>query len=307
MEIKEVGSASDIGMRKSANEDSIGILTSFVNDDEKGAFVVADGVGGEAKGEVASAKAVEEVMKELSEFIFEVEYKVEKIDDSEKIKSKVDKAVQRANRSIVDYKGEIGKTTITMGVIIDGFLVVGNVGDSRTYIYNDGDLQQITRDHSLIRDWVDQGKLSKEDIETPKSPKAEKMAHIINRVVGKEKDLDVDIFYRPLYEGDQILLCCDGLPDMVKKGWISHWMRAAGDAQKACDGLIELANEKGGDDNISVVVVKVGDLPKKKDILEAETEHKEKIDDKEQERDNKKRSQSATQPKKQSVPDSKKK
>jgi protein phosphatase len=140
-------------------------------------------------------------------------------------------------------------TTLTAALIVDGRAVVANVGDSRTYLWRDEALEQITRDHSLVATLVAAGRLEPEAVYT------HDQKGMIYRSVGEAADLRVDMFALSLRPGDRLVLCSDGLWEMVRDEGLAAALRAEADSQAACDRLVDEANRAGGEDNISVLVV----------------------------------------------------
>jgi len=151
-------------------------------------------------------------------------------------------AAQRTSRS------DMG-TTLTAALIIDGRAAVANVGDSRTYLWRDDALGQITRDHSLVASLVAAGALEPEAVYT------HEQKAMIYRSVGEADDLTVDTFSLDLRPDDRLLLCSDGLWEMVRDDGLAAALRAAADPQVVCDRLLDEANQAGGQDNVSVLVV----------------------------------------------------
>jgi len=266
----EVGSKTDIGKRKSLNEDSYGCLFCSVDGEERGVFIVADGVGGEDRGEVASRIAVESIVNDIRPLITKEEEPTE-----EDIKKLVTSAVSKANKNILDYTEENSQakmaTTVTMAVIMGGYMTIANVGDSRTYLADDDRLDLITKDHSLLQHLYEQGELTEDDISTPRSDKAKMQEHVVTQVLGDKQEIDVDTFQKYIYEGNKILLCCDGLTDLVSDEDIKEVIDSSESMQSSCSKLVEMANDEGGKDNITVILVNPTDLPDQERVKGAET------------------------------------
>ncbi|MEO7076447.1 MAG: PP2C family serine/threonine-protein phosphatase [Ktedonobacterales bacterium] len=165
-------------------------------------------------------------------------------------------AVEHSSGVIVKY----GKThsdakglgaTLTAALVIDGQAFIANVGDSRTYLLRDGKLERITRDHSLVERLVEAGQIDREDVYDHPS------RNLIYRSLGAgHAEVDVDIFTEQLQPGDALLLCCDGLWEMIRDPEIESILNDTPDGAQACDKLIALANENGGEDNITAVLVR---------------------------------------------------
>jgi protein phosphatase len=155
-------------------------------------------------------------------------------------------------------------TTITAALIQGNQVSIGHVGDTRAYIINTS-ISQITTDHSLVQELVDNGELTKEEA------RVHPQKHIITRAVGIYEDVEVDTATEYIYGDDYLLLCCDGLTDMVPDEEIYTIITEHDDPQTICDILVETANAYGGFDNISVIVAQFDELKKKKDVLSDET------------------------------------
>ncbi|MGH9117303.1 MAG: Stp1/IreP family PP2C-type Ser/Thr phosphatase [Acidimicrobiales bacterium] len=236
------GVATDVGRVRTNNEDSMLVLDRL--------FAVADGMGGHRAGEVASQLAVQALEQTFggTEHNPTVEQLIE--------------AVRRANIAIIEesltnpeHRG-MG-TTITALAPIDmngeETLAVINVGDSRTYRFHDGELEQLTEDHSLVQEMVRDGRLSPEEAAT------HPQRNIVTRALGVEPDLDVDWLTVTPYAGDRYVLASDGLFDEIDDAKIAGVMRRFPDPYVAAEELVRLANEAGGRDNVTVVVVDVVD------------------------------------------------
>jgi protein phosphatase len=161
-----------------------------------------------------------------------------------------------ANRAILDLRKQAA-TEINMGCTLTAALVCGlqaivvNVGDSRTYLMRQGQLSQVTRDHSVVARLVEQGYISKDEIYT------HNQKSVIYRSLGDRPDLEIDSYRLDLLSGDRLLLCSDGLWEMVRDPLIEEVLLERYDPQQACDRLVEMANLSGGEDNISVVVINI--------------------------------------------------
>jgi protein phosphatase len=229
--------ATDVGRMRKNNEDSY--LSS------KPVAAVADGMGGHSAGEVASAIAIEELATLGDRGPWENETAA--TDD-------LKQAILRANRRIremaaSDHKLN-GMGTTLVALLEDGDMVhVANVGDSRGYLLRQGELSQVTVDHSLVQELVDDGRLSPEDAE--RHPQRS----VITRALGIEPEVEFDLFTYKLQVGDRLLLCSDGLSDVVGTTQIRNVLLRVRSPQKAARQLVTVANEQGGPDNITVIVV----------------------------------------------------
>ena len=229
--------ATDVGRMRKNNEDSY--LSS------KPVAAVADGMGGHSAGEVASAIAIEELTALRDRGPWENETAA--TDD-------LKQAILRANRRIremaaSDHKLN-GMGTTLVALLEDGDMVhVANVGDSRGYLLRQGELSQVTVDHSLVQELVDDGRLSPEDAE--RHPQRS----VITRALGIDPEVEFDLFTYKLQVGDRLLLCSDGLSDVVGTTQIRNVLLRVRSPQKAARQLVTVANEQGGPDNITVIVV----------------------------------------------------
>ncbi len=245
------GMATDVGRLRAVNEDSI--LTA------EPVFAVADGMGGHAAGEVASQVALASMQEQLAPG---VDHTIEDLVE----------AVQAANRAIyqraLDDPNLRGMGTTLTGVAVvqrDGAdrLAVVNVGDSRTYVVQDGILHQITRDHTYVEDLVAAGEITAEEA------RFHPRRHIITRALGIDPEVQVDAWEAVPGPGDRYLVCSDGLFNEIDDGQIAAVLTGTEDPQEAADKLVELANAAGGRDNVSVVVVDVAADPPESGATEA--------------------------------------
>lgn len=244
------GGVSDVGRVRTNNEDSYQILNSL------NLFVLSDGMGGEAHGEVASALAVETIVKYCSEGRTDTGATVDGAEArwSEKTKQ-LQRAVREANFNIYESARKnvaqrgMGATVTTVWVN-DGRLSVAHVGDSRAYLLRTGNLQQLTSDHSLVAEQVRRG------IITPQQAEESDMQSVLLRALGAHEDVEVDVDEVGSYPGDVLLLCSDGLTRMVTEPEIAGALQAEVDPRSAAQKLVDLANENGGLDNVTVIVVR---------------------------------------------------
>jgi protein phosphatase len=230
---------SDVGRLRSGNEDS-----HFCG---QTVFAVADGLGGHQGGEVASAAAVEPLAR-LDGRSFK---------DAGEAAEALAAAIREANEAILDRgAGDPALygmgTTVTAAVAGDGYLQLAHVGDSRAYLLRGGTLEQLTTDHTVVGELVRRGRL------TPQQAAVHPERSILTRAVGLDPRVPVDL-PDPLevQPGDQVLLCSDGLTEAVADGRIAELLSTAPDGQAACRSLIDAANDAGGPDNITVVLVRV--------------------------------------------------
>lgn len=237
---------TDRGKVRQHNEDSGGI---FYLENDLALVVVADGMGGHQAGDVASQMAIDEV--ERLWFAQKPEY----LSTPERIEHWLKEAVEKVNATIYQYAKEnedcqgMG-TTIVVVVLNQEFITVAHIGDSRCYILNNNGFAQITDDHSLVYELVRSGQISPEDAEH--HPRK----NVLMRALGTEENVIVDIKSLEWEENDILLLCSDGLTNKVSTQDIQNVLKEESEIEVKARQLIEKANEAGGDDNISVAVVK---------------------------------------------------
>ena len=230
------GARTDVGRVRTGNEDSYFVDSPL--------FVIADGMGGHAAGDVASATAVEVIQDKRSEI-------------SAADPQTLSDAIREANRAIWSRSSDDTNlrgmgTTCTMILVDDARAQVAHVGDSRAYLFHDGEIRQITDDHTLVGRLVREGKLQPE--EAARHPQRS----MITRALGVDEDVEVDLFSLPLEEGDRLMICSDGLSGMVSEEEMTEVLNSESDPQRAADVLVDKANDAGGEDNITVIVVDVG-------------------------------------------------
>ncbi|MEP7284435.1 MAG: Stp1/IreP family PP2C-type Ser/Thr phosphatase [Chloroflexota bacterium] len=249
------GLSTDIGMIRNNNQDSVftfyGSSVSAESRPDFGLFIVADGMGGHHDGEHASAIAIRVIALHMLENFYLALLKIAPNDVDRPILSEVlSEAVQKANEAV---SGEIpeGGTTVTAAAMLSDLLCVAHVGDSRAYLIAQDKIEQITRDHSLVQRLIELDKLTKEEAET------HPQRNVLYRAIGQSDELEVDTFSCRLGPGSRLMLCSDGLWNEVSDARFLHIVQSAKTPQEACDHLITLANDGGGRDNITVVLVQV--------------------------------------------------
>lgn len=251
-EALEIVSQTHPGMVRSHNEDSVACEAAC------GLVVLADGMGGYNAGEVASGIAVSVVATEIRQHLQESS-PIDRVEGSDEelgvalLRDNIRKAnlsIYQAAQSQPQYAG-MG-TTVVAGLFYDNGVAVGHVGDSRMYRLRDGVLETITRDHSLLQEQIDSGMISVEDARSSKNK------NLVTRAVGIDADVVPEIHVHKVQIGDIYLLCSDGLNDMVEDEDIQSTLYAMqGNLPLAAEQLIQLANDNGGRDNVSVILVKV--------------------------------------------------
>jgi len=246
------GGATDVGRVRSNNEDCFRLVQPL------NLFVLSDGMGGEAHGEIASALAVETVVKHCMEAESNPNaplYGNPPASVSARTR-RLTSAVHLANRNIYNSSQEhpdqagMGATLTALWISGDA-LSIAHVGDSRAYLLRNGALQQLTRDHSLVAEQVRRGIISASEAE------ASEMQSVLLRALGTQGEIEVDSEEQPLFPRDLLLLCSDGLTRMITDPEIAGTLQAETDPQKASERLIAIANDTGGVDNISVIVIRL--------------------------------------------------
>jgi protein phosphatase len=282
---------TDVGRQREQNEDCPYKRIESSEAGDRGLFIVADGMGGYQAGEVASRIAVDTISKGLDSFFKplseqptiklsasqeddddatlivnrvkpedEEKFKTRKLPEtpiSKSVEEQLKNAIQQANRAIVSYgerhTGSRGLgSTVTAVLIENDHAYVANVGDSRTYLLRNGNLSPLTKDHSLVAKLVEAKQIEPEDVYS------HPQRNLIYRSLGAgHKNIDVDVFHQNLQADDTLLLCSDGLWEMVRHDDLLKALSEQASPQAICDKLIALANANGGEDNISAVVVHV--------------------------------------------------
>jgi len=251
------GGATHVGMVRTNNEDCFRVVPSL------NLYVLADGMGGEAHGEVASALAVETVVKHCLEGVENPEAPLVGEPQpgltprAQRLVSAVHLANQKVFQSAEEHPEQLGMgATLTTAWIDNMHLSIAHVGDSRVYLLRSGALQQLTSDHSLVAEQVRRGILTASEAEQSN------LQSVLLRALGTQPHVEVDVEQVGLFPGDLLLLCSDGLTRMVTEPEIAGTLQAEPDPQRAAEKLIEHANESGGVDNISVIVVSLKPEPK---------------------------------------------
>lgn len=233
-------SITDVGMVRQVNQDYV-----YTTDNPIGTlpnlFVVADGMGGHKAGDYASKYTVEVMKRELAQ------------SEEKDVEKALVSAIEKANREIIKKASEdehlkgMG-TTVVAATIVDHMMYFANVGDSRLYLINQG-ITQLTKDHSLVEEMVRLGGIK------PEEAKHHPDKNIITRAIGAKNNVDVDFYEHRLKRGDIILMCTDGLSNMVEDEELFHIVQGGRDIVEAGIALVDAAKENGGTDNIGVVLM----------------------------------------------------
>lgn len=231
---------TDIGAKRKTNQDYV-----FCSMEPVGSlpnlFIVADGMGGHKAGDLASRYTVEKFLE------------VVKTVESDNPITIIEQAVSKANLQLIekskesiDYEG-MG-TTLVVSTVIGSSIIIANVGDSRLYLVNN-EIQQITRDHSLVEEMISLGEIDR------KNARTHEKKNIITRAIGVDSEVVADFFEVDYSEGDIILMCSDGLSNMIEDDEMKRIISQGTDLNKIGEELINMANNNGGRDNISVILV----------------------------------------------------
>jgi serine/threonine protein phosphatase PrpC len=251
----EVGWATDVGVVRSHNEDSVLVITASHDGDGAlpvfGLFVLADGMGGHQSGEIASSLAARAVAHHITrEFYLPALVSQESGTSQPALREALVDAVRAAN-DVVAERVPGGGTTLTCALLLDSRAYIAHVGDSRAYVITaEGRLDQITQDHSLVDRLVELGQL------TPDEAAVHPQKNVLYRAVGQGGELEVDTYMRTISGGEQLLLCSDGLWGVVAEARMAEIIAASSSLQTACEKLIVAANAAGGRDNITVILAK---------------------------------------------------
>jgi serine/threonine protein phosphatase PrpC len=252
----QVAGHTDVGCVRTNNEDNFGF------DGRYGIYVVCDGMGGAAAGEIASKLAVDTVLTYFREAARNKHYPAvgEPIESMSQRANALASAVQLANGAIFEmgthHAAQRGMGSTIVAVLMQGnFFSIGHVGDSRIYLIRSGEIQQLTNDHSLVMEQVRRGLITREEAE--KSD----MQNIIIRALGSESIVQPDVDDLIAMPGDVLLLASDGLTKHVKDEWMLGIIQEAPTLDRACLDLIDAAKAHGGDDNITCLLIKVVEQP----------------------------------------------
>lgn len=252
----DYASLTDVGRQRANNEDAVMV------DAEHGLIVLADGMGGYNAGEVASAMAVDWVVRELRQWLSTSAQRASTRD----VRRAMEICVDLANREIFEaahthpaYAG-MG-TTLVMALARGDTLLVGHVGDSRLYRWRAGALEQITRDHSLLQEQLDIGLITPEEAEHSGN------RNLVTRALGVEDTVLLDVRELAILPGDAYLLCSDGLNDMLSDADIAEILAGDQPLERSAVRLVGEANERGGRDNVTVALMQTRETPKRSGVM----------------------------------------
>ena len=242
------GAATDVGRVRSLNEDS------FVSNADQGLFVVCDGMGGAAAGEVASRIAIETIVEQLA--TAPADSAAADANGYLPQTSRLGSAIQHANESVYSFaqgdRERQGMGTTVVGIWVANDIVsVAHVGDSRAYLWHEGTFEALTTDHSVVEAQVRAGLITREE-----SLKSEHQ-NVLLQALGMKEAVDVELAEVPVQAGDFVMLCSDGLTRTVEEDQMAGTIAASRDPQIICQQLIDAANAHGGPDNVTVIVVEI--------------------------------------------------
>ncbi len=235
---------TDKGKHRELNEDCFNIIPG--SGGIPATFIVADGMGGHNSGEVASKAAVDFISGAVSG-------SPERFGPESDIGEEIKRLMEQTNGSVYEKSLEMAEnngmgTTMTIAVAVDGVMYIGHIGDSRLYLINNGSIKQLTTDHSYIEEMIRNGSMTREEA------KSHPRKHVITRALGCTAEVEADIYSRRMEAGDTYLICSDGLTNMVSEDEILEL--AGGNApDAACEALVKRANDNGGEDNITVIII----------------------------------------------------
>jgi serine/threonine protein phosphatase PrpC len=254
---QEAGWNIDKGMLRENNEDSVAtvILNQASEGDSQsvGVYAVADGMGGHEAGEVASKLAVRTAVRQLMNNVTELD-----ADMPDNYRRWLESAATLANRVVHQNAQDTDKkmgSTLVMAVVVGHDVHVVNVGDSRAYLISTKDIRQITHDQSFVQALVDNGTI------TPEQAAGHPNRNVLTQAIGSHEEVSAELFSETLEADESLLLCSDGLWEMLGDTEIARIVRSAETPDTACQALIEACNAAGGRDNIAAVLVRLGTLP----------------------------------------------
>jgi serine/threonine protein phosphatase PrpC len=247
----ETAARTDVGLVRHENQDSYG------TDAELSLYVVGDGMGGAAGGSVASDLSVRTFLAIARQEI-EAAYNQGNSESAEVTRESLRRAVAAANRAVIErarwdtcYRG-MGSTLVGARLTGERFTLI-NVGDSRAYLVRNGVAVQLTDDHSFVAERVRLG------IMTPAEAGVSAMRSVITRAIGVDIDVQPDLYDVPIQSGDALLLVSDGLTRHLSSADLEEVLSSTDNAEQACTSLVEYANQRGGSDNITCIVIRIGE------------------------------------------------
>ena len=256
---RKLGMITDVGKVREVDEDSIlaADLSCGINSENNQFLLlaVADGMGGHAKGEEASKIALNTITKTV----------IPQLNDNIPYTDLLDQGIKNANQAILDYTVEHPETkgmgtTSVCAVVKDNEVHLVNLGDSRAYVVSNDEIRRVTKDHSLVQELVDKGVITEEETRT------HPQKNVISRAIGINADIESDTMRLKLASDESLLLCCDGVIAHLTDEDIHKTIIESSDPDAACQNIVNLANERGGSDNISLIILSSEDNPNSKEI-----------------------------------------
>jgi protein phosphatase len=261
LEIQAAG-ITDVGLKREGNEDS------FSTEDSYALYVVADGMGGHLAGEVASGIAVEMINKSFRRFI-DTQPPLEELFGNPDatltlMGNYLSSSIQLANRVVYEMAREYDQyhgmgTTVAAVHITPELIFAANAGDSRIYLIRDGRVERLSRDHTIVSEQVEMGMMTEEEAET--SP----LKHVLTRNLGSSEEVSVDVFEIQPMNNDRLVLCSDGLTDLVSDEEILHIASAGDDPEAICRHFVETVLRRGAHDNTTVITVFISGMSRAKE------------------------------------------
>lgn len=247
-----VGKMTDVGLQRERNEDSLYTIEGIIEDDNGvepfGLFIIADGMGGHEQGEKASSLAARIAAHHILQDVY-LPYLSNDPAANRPINEVLVSAVEEANR-VVRLDVPDGGTTLTVALVMGNSAYLAHVGDCRAYRFKEGTLKQITTDHSLAQRLGELGQATAEEMA--------QVQNVLYKAIGQNDKVEVDTYFQPLPPGSSLLLCSDGLWGQIPAEQMQAILNATSLPQPACEELVTTANQNGGPDNITVILVTMG-------------------------------------------------
>jgi protein phosphatase len=248
----DIGTGQSTGLERSHNEDALLVLSGRSAGQQSlpdfGVYIVADGMGGHRAGEVASAVSVRTVGHRLTEKTILQLLEQDTNSSEVPLQELIREALEEANDAVVELVPG-GGTTLTAAVLLGHQITIGHVGDSRAYVMENGKAEVVTRDHSLVERLRELGQLTPEEVAT------HPQRNVLYRAIGQGPSLEVDVLSFSAPSGGYLMLCSDGLWGVVPDPYMLNIIDQAASPQEACEELVQAANDAGGPDNITVILV----------------------------------------------------
>jgi serine/threonine protein phosphatase PrpC len=247
------GCGQSAGLQRDINEDSLYSMSAIMSSESRnliyGLFIIADGMGGHENGELASVVAVNAMSTYITKKLYLPIFGIKQDQPSDALHELMQNGISESQQAVVRHAPG-GGTTLTSAFILGDQVTLAHVGDSRAYfIYPDGRMQTVTRDHSLVRRLQELGQIS--DKEAAEHPQR----NVLYRALGQSEPFEPDINTYPFPNGGYLMLCSDGLWNVISESEIFPIIKSAPSLSVACQRLIDAANNAGGPDNISVILV----------------------------------------------------